>query len=306
MTNPRTRTTCTTFYRKRALVWVCDIEKSSSILNDVDCINQAEEFLKRFFFLSSLLIRVTGGQVSKWTGDGFLAAYNVPLDRDLGARANQIFSAAWHLTFLINVTQLGVKCSRRFRVRHGVTYEPDAILVEHETGSSKTLDIIGRSVVLAFRLSGIKADFPGIVTSKNVVAAAAKRGSARKFCKLTFSRDDLLKHFKGEKWATNEIYASTDKTTKSKSPSSTERRIIQAIDHAEGKGHHGDEQPWFSEYIVAMFTGPKWAQEVLFELSAFADKSMLEPLKAILELLREKKAGQKSKPYTKIIQVKKG
>ncbi|HAX90897.1 MAG TPA: hypothetical protein DCY07_01630 [Rhodospirillaceae bacterium] len=271
------------FIRKRTLVWVCDIEKSSSILNDINYTNEAEEFLKRFFFISAALLRLTGGTVTKWTGDGFLAAYEIPLERDLGIKASKIISAAWHLTYLISTTQLGIVCSKKFRIRHGITYEPDAILVEQRSGhskvlpknTSKTMDIIGRGVVLAFRLAGIKAAFPSIVTQKKIIEATGSRERREAFRKVKFSHDDLLIHFKGEKWATSEIYASIEKIPKAKSALSMKRRVKKAImKSAEAtkrvKGH------WLSSLYYEMAIGPRWARQVKNALTTFVEAEKLD------------------------------
>jgi class 3 adenylate cyclase len=103
----------------------------------------------------------------------------------LGEQAAAVIDAAWHLTLLVNVTQLGLKPRRKFRIRHGVTYEQDASLIKIvHLGGFQSLDIVGRAVVLAFRLSGVAAAFPGIVTQKDLVDASVdQRTAARDFCK---------------------------------------------------------------------------------------------------------------------------
>jgi class 3 adenylate cyclase len=254
-----------TFIRKRTLVWVCDIEKSSTILNDIRYINEAEEFLKRFYALTSILVRVTGGIVYKGTGDGFLAAYEVALDRDLGREAGKIFAAAWHLTRLISATQLGVACPKRFKIRHGIALEPDSILIEHNTTQIKLIDIIGRGVVLTFRLAGIKVPFPSIVTQKNLVDAAAANGCNYTFHKMKFSHEDLLKYFKGEKWSTNKVYASADSSLqKGKAPAP--RQGGQKTTHALSSGIPLSEQQWLSDLYHELLIGAPWAQQAAKKL----------------------------------------
>ncbi len=254
-------TTALTFIRKRTLVWVCDIEKSSTILNDMRSINEAEEFLKRFYSLSSILVHETGGLVYKGTGDGFLAAYEVTLDRNLGREAEKIFAAAWHLSRLINATQLGVACPKRFKIRHGVVLDPDSILIEHNTKRIKLIDIIGRGVVLTFRLAGIKAPFPGIVTQKNLVEAAAACGCEYAFHKSEFTHEDLLKYFKGEKWATNKVWVSADPALQKGPLPLGSQQKQQKKRPPLSTGLPLSKQPWLSSFYHELLAGEPWAKQ---------------------------------------------
>ena len=129
--------------------------------------------------------------------------------------------------------------------------------------------------MLAFRLAGIKAAFPSIVTQKKIIEAMNGREKRDTFRKLKFSHDDLLKHFKGEKWATSEIYASIEKIPKAKSALSMKRRVKKAImKSAEAtrrvKGH------WLSSLYYEMATGPRWAQEVKNALTTFVEEEQLD------------------------------
>ncbi len=264
------------FIRKRTLVWVCDIEKSSTILNDIRYINEAEEFLKRFYSLSSLLVHATGGLVYKGTGDGFLAAYDIELDRDLGREAEKIFAAAWHLSRLINATQLSVVCPKRFKLRHGVVLDPDSILIEHNTKKIKLIDIIGRGVVFTFRLAGIKAPFPGIVTQKNLIEAAAACGCEYAFHKLSFTHEDLLKYFKGEKWATNKVWVSADSSSqKGGSVKAQQKRHQKSAPLLTGLPL--SEQPWLSTFYHALMAGAPWAKQTAKKLDEIIAKRTKEP-----------------------------
>jgi len=125
----------------------------------------------------------------------------------LGEKAATVFDAANQLSFIVNVTQLGLKPKRKFKIRHGVSYEQDALLIKisHE-GGVESLDLIRRAVVLAFRLSGIPAKSPSIVTQKELVAASAdllEYGPT--FSRWQVSATDKLKFFKGERWGTEGI-----------------------------------------------------------------------------------------------------
>src|ERR1051325_11309894 len=161
------------FNRSRGIVWVCDLLGSSKFLNDNKTADSLEQFLPRLYWAASVAIEAGNGRFIKWTGDGFLAWFETPLHRDLGEKAFAVFEAAWYLTFLVNVTQLEIKAERKFKLRHGIAYEHDALLttITHSDGH-ESLDITGRAVVLAFRLSGIEASFPSIATQKDIIDAA--------------------------------------------------------------------------------------------------------------------------------------
>jgi class 3 adenylate cyclase len=149
-----------TFYRTRGIVWVCDLAKSSSYLNDNSSVDDIENFIPRLYYVSKLIVESYGGKFIKWTGDGFLAFFEFELDRHKEETSKIVFEAAWHLTFMSNVTQLGLKPNKKLKIRHGIAYEKDALLMKITSAPEiESLDIIGRAVVLAFRLSGIQADF---------------------------------------------------------------------------------------------------------------------------------------------------
>jgi class 3 adenylate cyclase len=62
-----------TFQRGRGLVWVCDLEGSTKLLNDNGAVTAIEDFLPRFHWLARAVVDAFGGQFIKWNGDGFLA-----------------------------------------------------------------------------------------------------------------------------------------------------------------------------------------------------------------------------------------
>jgi hypothetical protein len=105
--------------------------------------------------------------------------------------------------------QLGLTPKDKFIIKHSITFEHDALItkVEHPDGH-ESLDIIGRAVVLAFRLSGVKSVYPHIITQGSLVPKS--RGNQIKvfdFKPVTFKQIDYLRYFKGEKWGTDSIYA---------------------------------------------------------------------------------------------------
>lgn len=215
------------FDRSRGVAWVCDLVGSSKHLNDNRVVDDLEAFLPRLYWTASMMVEAAGGRFVKWTGDGFLAWFEVPLHRTLGEQAAAVFTAAWQLTTLLNVTQLGLSPQRQFRVRHGVTYEQDALLIKiSHPGGYKSLDIVGRAVVLAFRLSSISAEFPGIVTQKELAdVSRAHRPEGLDFRKWNVGVEEKLKHFKGERWGTNSIYISGGKSKMKSGSTAVHTRI---------------------------------------------------------------------------------
>ena len=73
-----------TFNRQRGLVWVCDIERSSRLLNDNESVEAIEEYLPRLHWLAKVSASAADGNFVKWTGDGFLAWFPIDLHRELG------------------------------------------------------------------------------------------------------------------------------------------------------------------------------------------------------------------------------
>jgi hypothetical protein len=138
------------FTRARGIVWVCDIKNSSKYLNDNASIDYFEEFLIRFHWLSRRIVSSVGGEYIKWTGDGFLAWLECPLKRNLELLSNQIIDAAWHTTFLTNITQMGLVNESRISIRNALSFEEDALITTIENDNYKLKDILGRSVVLCF------------------------------------------------------------------------------------------------------------------------------------------------------------
>lgn len=251
--------------RARGIVWVCDLAHSSSYLNDDKTVTDLEEFLERFVFISRGIVEAASGQFIKWTGDGFLAWLPTPLHRTLGYRSLSVLNAAWHLSFMVNVTQLGLEPMRKFKIRHGMAYEQDALLIRTpRANGDDSLDLIGRAIVLAFRLSSIPAKFPDIVTQDELLNAARSVGHLFiSFSRLKFTQSDRLKFFKGERWQTSSIYASADRRPQHVSPKSLKKQLKRTIRAAEGREPMPTYQTEFSEkYQAFMQTGPEWCRQV--------------------------------------------
>ena len=271
------------FRRGRGIVWVCDLSKSSSYLNDNESVDDMETFIPRLYYISKLIVESFGGVFMKWTGDGFLAWFEIELDRHKVEKARKVYEAAWHLTFMTNITQLGLKPKKKFAIRHGITYEKDALLMTLTNEQNvESFDIIGRAVVLAFRLSGIQAGFPSIVTVKEIVDA--KDVTFRKFYP---NQEEKLKFFKGEKYGTETIYISEKKKQKPRSTKAVIKSAKDSIEKAEGKTPIDPNNPILI-LIRKMNAGPDWCKEVIRQEVKFLKDEMLIALKEVITVLEKR------------------
>ena len=273
------------FERARGVVWVCDIQNSSKYLNDNESAAAIEEFLPRLHWLGKAAVRIAGGHFIKWTGDGFLAWFPVDLHRNLGPRAARAIQIIWHLTLINNVTGLGIEGESKFRLRHGLAVEHDALITKVSDESGEYVDIIGRSVVLAFRLSGISVTFPGIVTQREIVEATAKEDVAKiNFKKLSLSADDRLKHFKGERWGTTKLFASAERKPRTRTKSALLRSAKRAIANAENPDREETESVNIARMLIEeLQAGPRWTNQVLEDYVVYLRDDMLGSLKKLVQ-----------------------
>ena len=244
------------FDRGRGIVWVCDIESSSKYLNDNESVQAIEQYLPRLHWLGRISVGSAGGHFIKWTGDGFLGWFPIEFHRDLGSRAERLVQAIWQLTLMNNVTRLGIEGRIPIRLKHGVTVEHDALITKSSNESGEHFDLIGRSVVLAFRLAGIKARFPGIVTQREVVEAIGSEHISKfKFAKLVLGAEERAKYFKGDGWGTNNLYASADRKPRARSNSAAVRSIRKIITEAEKSATVEDEtDPTIQGFMKSLLT----------------------------------------------------
>ncbi|MFN6075607.1 MAG: hypothetical protein ACK476_03420 [Fluviicola sp.] len=275
------------FERRKGIVWVCDVIKSSSYLNSNDTVEDIEEYLPRLYWTANNLVNSFGGIFIKWTGDGFLAWFDVDLDRNKKKIAEKVFKAAWHLTFLNNVTQLGVKPQTKFGIRHGITYEKDGLLFEiQEHGDNHSLDLIGRAVVLAFRLSGIQAKFPSIVTEKEIVS---ENSNYCKFDNWNPNENDILKFFKGESLGIEEIMISSEKATENhlENKENLKEKLDKLIDEVDNNISTDKEiEESIFKFLELMKNGPEWCNDVV-NLELEFNRKMLEALKETKTYLKK-------------------
>lgn len=276
------------FERSKGIIWVCDIAHSSKYLNDNETVDDIEEYLPRLYWTSSILIEAFGGKFIKWTGDGFMAWFETPLDRNKQEISELVFHAAWHLSFLNNITQLDVNPKTKFKLRHGITYEKDALLLKiHEPNDNISLDIIGRSVVLAFRLSGIKTEFPCIAAEKEIANSIS---NIVNFKKWNPTEEDKLKYFKGENFGTKSIFVSTSKKYgKPIKLSTLKKKADKVIEEAVGTQKESATLNHINKFIELMESGPAWCKKVIEIESKFIKEELLESLKSLSKLIENKK-----------------
>lgn len=272
------------YQRGRGLVWVCDIEGSTRFLNDDATADSIEEYFPRLHWIARQAIASFYGQFIKWTGDGFVAWFPFRLHRQLGEMASDVLELIWHLTVLNNVTQLQVRSPKTIKLRHGVTVEHDALMTHIAGSEGSTSDLIGRAVVLAFRLSGIKAAFPGIVAQGEVINAAKPYSHhSIHFKKRTISAEERLKYFKGEAWGTKDLVVSAERPPRRRSLSTVVKHAKGAIASATMTGNSDRERvARISRLLTALETGPQWAALSLKEYARFTREDLLGSLQAIV------------------------
>ena len=274
------------FERGRGVVWVCDVANSSKYLNDDEAVKAIEEFLPRLYLLAKSAVKAVGGRYVKWTGDGFLAWFPIGSHSELGAQSAKVIEIIWHLTLINNVTKLGIRGSTPFHLRHGLTIEHDALMTNISDEEGDFLELIGRSVVLAFRLSGIRAGFPGIVTQREVAEAAATENICQiNFKKLSLSAEDRLKYFKGESWGTRNLVVSADLESRIKSVNPLLRSSKKAIATAESDVPDSKESTTIMRFFGELQSGPEWARRIVKDHLNFLREDLLGELKKAVDVL---------------------
>lgn len=278
------------FHRSRGIVWVCDIAGSSRALNDNESASAVEEFLPRLYWAARAIVEAAGGVFIKWTGDGFLAWFETPLHRNLDRTAWRVYLAAYHLTLLVNITHLNIESKRKFKLRHGITYEQDALITNIQERVDYThSDIIGRAVVLAFRMSGVEADFPSIVTQKDLSEAAIRNGELPwAFVRWQPSADEKLRHFKGESWGTGVIRVSGQRKPRRISTKTIIRRTNNALEAAAGKRTPKFDSREFVEAFLRTFSaGDSWCEEVIASYTRFIQDELVTNLQQAVAALQK-------------------
>jgi hypothetical protein len=225
-------------------------------MTDNASVEALEEFLPRFHWASVAVIDALGATLVKWKGDGFLAWMEAPLHQDLPKAAASVLSAAHQLSMFVNSTQLGVKGKNtaRFLIRHGVAYEDDALVIRiKHSQHNESLDLVGRAVVLAFRIASVPSGRFAIATQRTLVKQAKRCDRNWGLTPKSFTPQEIQKYFKGEKWGTRDIGVVHEWGPLG-------RRLPARM------GGRGPRSEYRQEFIVRLMTnmakGPLWVREV--------------------------------------------
>jgi class 3 adenylate cyclase len=289
---PRRGYSSLTVHRDRGVLWVCDISNSSSFINSDDLAEHIEAFLPRLHWVSSLAIQAIHGELIQWTGDGFIAWFPLEVERQLGRTCNRILEAIWHFTAFINITQLCVNSPRPFRIRHGLTYEPDALvtLTTYQDGHVSKI-ISGRNVVLAFRISGVEADFPNVATQQKIVQALSSRTkNLMNLKRWTLTEAQLLKYFKGEKMGTTSLYVSGRPKVSQSRADTWITRAESLLARAESGRRRTPVESTFVENFfpdLVQSKGQDWCEESLDIYVRFLKENMLGSLQKALDVINQ-------------------
>lgn len=262
--------------RGPVVVWVSDLRHSSAALNSKSTFKRAENFLLRYHWLGQQVAFCTGAALYKWTGDGFLAGYVVRDEQDFARTSNTIVGAAWHLSYLLNVTSLAVSKDVFLKVGHGIAYDDNALIV-NSGEEQPSLDVIGRGVVLGARLAGVPATFPYCLVDGHVVRAARKIGEQHGFRKREFSEDQVRRLFKGERRGTSDVYQmlpTPRRRAPVADPIAEARRVVASIDKKQPPS-------WIPLLVRAMDHGPDWARQIKQDWIAFTRVHMLAVVASI-------------------------
>ena len=149
------------------------------------------------------------------------------------------------------------------------------------------MDLMGRAVVLAFRLSSVATTFPGITTHRDVIEAVGN-GSTFAFRKWKPTREERLKFFKDEKWGTNALFVSGARKPRIQSKATALKLAKSAIEKAESKLPADDPSFMFANSLLqGMANGPEWSRAVVVEYSRFVREELLASLKAITSVMEQ-------------------
>ena len=139
-----------------------------------------EEFIRRFYVACSVVISAAGGELVKYTGDGFLSVW--PLKEDFRANSQAalvVEAAATALSVFVKFAELDLRLGLPVHLRQGITIEPNAVRVSFERRQGfGEHDYIGKMINLAFRIPSLPKSFPYIAAHKHYVEIAAMYGSS--------------------------------------------------------------------------------------------------------------------------------
>lgn len=131
-----------------------------------------KEFLRRFYTFTSSCIESAGGDLVKFTGDGFLALW--PL-HDSDFRKNSkiceiVEVTAFSLSGMIKISELDLEIESETFLRQGITIEENATEVEYGSPESNfEYDYLGTMINLSFFIPKIPEVWPYMAVHKDFI-----------------------------------------------------------------------------------------------------------------------------------------
>jgi len=183
----------------------------------------------------------------------------------------------------VNVTQMGLKADARIRLGHGVTYEQDALLTRIRQSEGGGLDVLGRSVVLAFRLAGVRCAFPSVVTQREI-GKAIRSQPGIDFAPWKPDADERLRYFKGENWGTTDLYKSVERPPRRQSMQHVLRNSKKALGMADGRVPIEQQASDFvNAFLLKIDNGPNWARQADEEYQRFIHAGFYGTLRKVVD-----------------------
>ncbi len=126
------------------------------------------EFIKRFYYYSSSIVNLAKGRLVKFTGDGFLAVWELSDNmNDNHITASIVDEVSREMSRAVRVSKLGMQINEKMYLRQGITVEPNGIKVKMILNGHQTIDYLGNMINFAFRIQNIEMTFPYICLHKD-------------------------------------------------------------------------------------------------------------------------------------------
>ena len=168
-----------------------------------------------------------------------------------------------------------------------MTIEHDALVTQVRDGDDEYRDLLGRAVVLAFRLSGAPASFPGVVTQKEVLDAAKSHQKIPfGFKRWKLKEEERLKYFKGERWGTGSVYVSAETAPRARKLETVIASAKKAIERAPNPAQEvTDSQARAQKFLGMLLEGPEWSRDASTDYVRFVREGMLGSVESIVRKL---------------------
>jgi hypothetical protein len=148
-------------------------------------------------------------------------------------------------------------------------------------------------VVLAFRLSGIAAPFPGIVTHKAIVDALreSEMGVNISFAKRTLKQNEILQFLKGERWQSGAIYSSCSHKGAHRSIRTIVKDADKYLGDCVSEGRHPETRADLAAsiaFVEYMQEGPDWAKAALDKYTTWVKNDLIGALQSVCDYFKNK------------------